>query len=114
MKRNAIKGTSTNGAGGHQRHSATTFAKVLDGRKQPIRGLWIRGARYYAQLTVEDHTTGAKQVRRVPLVDKDGQPAGTTAQAVAIMERLKVHRADNDMPTVHRCPKFADYVETYV
>ena len=31
-----------------------TFAKVLDGRKQPIRGLWIRGTRYYARLNVEN------------------------------------------------------------
>jgi hypothetical protein len=35
-----------------QVHShAPTFAKVLDGRKQPVRGLWQRGARFYAQLT---------------------------------------------------------------
>ena len=31
-----------------------TFSKVLDGRKQPIRGLWIRGTRYYARLNVEN------------------------------------------------------------
>jgi hypothetical protein len=31
-----------------QAHGAT-FAKVLDGRKQPIRGLWIRGTRYYGR-----------------------------------------------------------------
>ena len=31
-----------------------TFAKVVDGRKQPIRGLWVRNERYYAQMTVED------------------------------------------------------------
>jgi hypothetical protein len=31
-----------------------TFAKVLDGRKQAIRGPWIRGSRYYARLRVEN------------------------------------------------------------
>ena len=38
-----------------------TFAKVLDGRKQPIRGLWIRGTRYYARLNVENPLTGIKK-----------------------------------------------------
>ena len=99
---------------GRQSHSGAKFSKVLDGRKQPIRGLWIRGSRFYARLTVEDPTTGVKEVRRGPLVDKDGKPATTTPQAVAIMERLKVNRIDGDLPTVHRCPKFADYVTTYL
>ena len=114
MKSKAMAGSSTSEVSGHQCHSEAKFAKVIDGRKQPIRGLWIRGDRYYAQLTVEDPSTGVKQVRRVPLLDKDGKPATTTAQAVAIMERLKVNRTDGDMPTVHRCPKFADYVVTYL
>jgi hypothetical protein len=33
---------------GHQ----ATFTKVVDGRKQPIRGLRVRNQRYYAQITV--------------------------------------------------------------
>jgi hypothetical protein len=36
-------------------------------RKRPIRGLWRRNDRYYAQLTVEDPNTGVKRVKRVPL-----------------------------------------------
>jgi hypothetical protein len=31
-----------------------SFAKVLDGRKQPIRGLWIYNGYFYARLSVED------------------------------------------------------------
>ncbi len=54
-----------------QAHGAT-FAKVLDGRKQPIRGLWIRGTRYYARLNVENPLTGIKKNQRVPLVTKEG------------------------------------------
>ena len=42
------------------------FAKVLDGRKQPIRGLWVRNGRYYARLTVEDPITGLKKMSGVP------------------------------------------------
>ena len=45
-----------------KRHNhALTFSKVLDGRKQPIRGLWIRGARYYARLSVENPIIGVKK-----------------------------------------------------
>jgi hypothetical protein len=36
---------------------------VLDQRKRPIRGLWERNGRYYAQITVEDVNTGLKRVR---------------------------------------------------
>ena len=56
----------------------STFSKVMDGRKQPIRGLWIRGARYYARLNVENPLTGIKKNRRVPLIDKDGNPVTRT------------------------------------
>ena len=30
------------------------YERVLDGRKQPIRGLWRRGEKFYARLTVQD------------------------------------------------------------
>jgi hypothetical protein len=44
-----------------------TYSKVMDKRKRPIRGLWERNGRFYAQLTVEDQVTGVKQVKRVPM-----------------------------------------------
>lgn len=110
-----MKGTSTNGTGSNdgQTHAAR-FAKVFDGRKQPIRGLWIRGDRYYAQLTVENPVNGAKSVKRIPLTDKDGNPVSSTATAVAAMESLRVKRADNDLPNLRRTPKFSDFVVTYL
>src|SRR6478752_7566537 len=74
---------------------ALTFAKVSNGRKQPIRGLWKRGDRFYAQLKVENPVTGVKKTRRVPLVDKDDKPLTTTAQAVAELRRLQTQRIDN-------------------
>jgi hypothetical protein len=40
-----------------QSHGAS-FAKDLDGRKQPIRGLWERNGRFYAQLAFEEAITG--------------------------------------------------------
>jgi len=107
--------TSTNDTGGSGQSShALTFAKVVDGRKQPIRGLWIRGDRFYAQLAIENPVNGEKRVQRVPLMDKDGNAVTTTAEAVAAMERLKVKRADNDLPTLRRTPKFGEYAKTYI
>ena len=38
------------------RHDASRYRKVLDGRKQPIRGLWQRGDRFYARVKV-NHLT---------------------------------------------------------
>ncbi len=35
-------------------HQALPYLKVFDERKHPIRGLWVRNGRYYAQLTIED------------------------------------------------------------
>jgi len=48
-------------------HRCAAYSKVMDKRKRPIRGLWERNGRYYAQLTVEDQVTGIKQVKRVPM-----------------------------------------------
>jgi len=96
-----------------QSHEAN-FAKVLDGRKQPIRGLWVRNGRYYAQLKIENPITGLKKTRRVPLNDKDGKPVPTVAQAVAELKRLQTQRSDNQLPVMGRTPKFSDYVVRYL
>ena len=61
-----------------RQHRAARYTKVLDQRKRPIRGLWERNGRYYAQITMEDQVNGVKQVRRVPL-----EGATTGAQAGA-------------------------------
>ena len=73
---------------------AFNFTKALHGRKQPIRGLWIRNGRYYAQLTFEDGHTGLKQTRCVPRLDKEQNPVSTVPQAVEEMNRLRVKRSD--------------------
>jgi integrase len=98
----------------NRRAHALMFAKVLDGRKQPIRGLWIRGSRYYARLSVENPITGVKKTRRVPLIDKDGNAVQTDAQAVCELKRLQTKRSDNALPTLTRTPKFADYAAHYL
>jgi len=116
MKRNASQRSSESSTNiSAQAHShATTFAKVLDGRKQPVRGLWQRGARFYAQLSVEDFSTGEKRVRRVPLVNSEGNPVETVAQAIAELNRLRTQRSDDTLPKLGRTPTFADYADAYL
>ncbi|HUA64392.1 MAG TPA: tyrosine-type recombinase/integrase [Alphaproteobacteria bacterium] len=81
---------------------------MLDQRKQPIRGLWERNGRYYAQITVEDQTTGLKRVKRVPL-----EGATTSAQAVAKFQELLTQRRKGAPPVLKRTPKFADNAKQY-
>jgi integrase len=112
MKRHV---TDSNRTSSNQRQAhGPTFAKVLDGRKQPIRGLWVRNGRYYARLNVENPVTGIKKTRRVPLVDKDGGAVQTVPQAVAELKRLQTHRADNSLRTLERTPKFGHYAAKYL
>jgi integrase len=106
------EGGSSTGAKVHSH--APTFAKVLDGRKQPVRGLWQRGARFYAQLSIEDFSAGGKRVRRVPLVNSDGHPVETVPQAVAELNRLRTQRSDDALPKLGRTPTFADYADAYL
>jgi integrase len=110
------KESSTAGTGrpGTAQTHAASFAKVFDGRKQPIRGLWERNGRFYAQLKVENSITGIKKTRRVPLLDKDRNPVTTVAQAIAELNRLRTQRADNTLPVLGRTPKFGDYAARYL
>lgn len=101
--------TAQNEALGKLEGAAYRFFKVLDGRKQPVRGLWVRNGRYYARLTVEDAATGDKSVRRVAL-----EKATTVPQAVEAMRELQVQRKGNDLPVLRRTPKFNEYVEAYL
>jgi hypothetical protein len=115
MNAQAATRSSTNGhVVGHQQSHGFNFSKVLDGRKQPIRALWVRNGRFYAQLKIENPVTGLKKTRRVPLNDLDGQPVQTVAQAVAELKRLQTQRADNRLPVLERTPKFADYALRYL
>jgi integrase len=107
---NAVAGASSVKRQNH----GLSFAKVCDGRKQPIRGLWVRNGRFYAQLRIENPITGVKKTRRVLLVDADQVPVRSSAQAVAQMARLRTQRVDNALPVLARQPKFADYAVQYI
>jgi hypothetical protein len=89
-----------------KQHRQATYRKVLDKRKRPVRGLWERNRRYYAQITVEDQLTGIKQVKRVPL-----EGVTTRAQAVAKLQKLLTQRRKGILPVLKRTPLFADYAK---
>lgn len=100
---------------GGKRHYEAQFIKVRDGRKHSIRGLWKRNDRYYAQLTVFDPNTGKHRVQRIPLVDKQGEPVSSVAQAVAVMEGLRTKRRDTGLDVqVRRAPSFGKYADHYL
>lgn len=90
-------------------HAGATYHKVSDGRKRAIRGLWQRGSRFYARISVEDLNTGRKQVRRVPLAG-----VHTVAQAQSAMRTLLTKREENDLPVLKRTPKFSECVKQYL
>lgn len=89
-------------------HAQAVYQKVCDGRKRPVRGLWIRNGRFYARLSVLDPNTGQKKVRRVPL-----EGIETVPQAQAELRRLLTLRESNQLPALKRTPKFADCVRDY-
>jgi len=112
MKRNATESTQTSRT--ERQSHATHFTKVLDGRKHPIRGLWVRNGRFYARLNIENPVNGIKETRRVSLVDKEGNAVQTVPQAVAELKRLQTHRADGVLLSLRRTPKFSEYADKYL
>jgi integrase len=105
---------SQNDSSIQRRSHGLTFSKVKDGRKQDIRGLWVRNGRYYGRLKVENPITGIKKTTWVSLVDKDNKPVETVPQAVTELNRLKTHRGDNTLRNLGRTPKLSDFVLKYL
>src|SRR5262249_10492991 len=77
-------------AGRGVKHRAAQYRTVTDGRKQRIRGLWIRGSRFYARLNVADPLTGEIKTRRIPLLDKEGKPVQSVAQHLSWSTQQKI------------------------
>ena len=93
MNPNETVSNPTNDKSSIPRH--LQYQCVRNGRKQKIRGLWVRNGRYYAQMTVKDPHTGKTKVSKIPLkMEENGipRPVATVAEAVAAQEKLKVQR----------------------
>ena len=83
------------------------YERVLDGRKQPIRGLWRRGEKFYARLTVQDKS-GNKLEKRIPLTARNGSDARDE------MLRLQLGRSAQPSEPLRCAAKLKDYVATYI
>lgn len=107
MNANVIVSNPTAAVKVRKSHSPYKYRKVLDGRKQPIRGLWERNGKFIARLSVEDDN-GMKRTKWAPL-----EGAATVAQAVEQLKTLHVDRVRNTLPALKLTPKFADYADKY-
>ena len=109
MKANATASSQPVAVVRRNSHSRYQYKKVLDGRKQPIRGLRERNGKFIARMAMEDDV-GKKENRRVLL-----EGTKTIAQA---QEQLKtaphLDQSRNDLPVLKRTLKFADYAEQYL
>ena len=109
MQPDAMTSSSGNPSIKSRRHRTARYQKVCDARKHPVRGLWIRNDRYYAQITVEESETGLKTVKRVPL-----EGANTDAQAIEKFEDLKADRRKGAVTIFKLTPKFTEYADEYL
>jgi integrase len=80
------------------------YLKVLDGRSQPIRGLWKtrKTGAFYAQLQIDGKTAW------IPLPQ-----ATTRAQAVDELNKLKTERKEGKLVVVKHAPKLVDAIESF-
>jgi integrase len=113
MKANATASTGQTVV--RRQHGSSQYSKVFDQRKRRVRGLWERNGAFYAQLTVVDEASAQKTVRRTRLEDADGHPVCTVAEAVKVMNKLKVRQAENGLSLIpKRTPTFAEYAGQYL
>ncbi len=80
------------------------FNSARDARNRKVRGLWIRGERYYAQMRVP----GEKSARKIPLV------AQTLADAKVEMARRRVEAREGALPKGGVKPSLADHARDYL
>ena len=93
-------------------HSARSanFIAARDSRNRKVRGLWIRGNRYYLQYRVP----GERSARRVPLV-KNGRPTASLTEALeARDEILYARRHGSSMPARGRKPLLSAAIAEYI
>jgi integrase len=77
------------------------FLKVLDGRKQPVRGLWKRGDVYYAQIVHQGKQT------------KERLEARTSAEAITALNALKVRRSEGTLKIIRHKLTLSEAIAQY-
>ena len=74
---------------------------------KPIRGLWVRGRKYYAQMIVS-WPDGSKHETKVPL------KATNLTEAREAHRKLLVQRSEGDATYYGECSKFWEYAQLYL
>jgi len=96
------------------RNHGAHFTAVTDSRNRKIRGLWVRGGRYYAQFRMP----GEKSARKEPLTKKEGGdsvPVENYSEAIAARdELLHSRRHGKPMSPKGRKPLLNDAVAEYI
>jgi integrase len=93
-------------------HSARSanFIAARDSRNRKVRGLWIRGNRYYLQYRLP----GERSARKVPLF-KDGRPAANLSEALESRDEiLYARRHGVSMPARGRKPLLSVAIAEYI
>jgi integrase len=83
------------------------FERVLNSRKEKIRGLWKRGLKYYAQLRMEVGN-GQTRPKMIPL------QAATLDQARAELEKTRTHYREGKLPSPGHRPLFSAFADEYL
>ena len=83
------------------------FVKVVDGRKQPIRGLWRRGGVFYARIGIR-RADGTVRDSRIPLKGR------TIATAKEELSALRKKNRESGLLTPQESPQLATYVPRYL
>jgi len=83
------------------------FEKVCDGKGKPIRGLWKRGSRYYAQITLPRPDGSAKETKQ-PLEAKN------LTEAREAHRKLLVERSEGRAVFCGQAPFFEEYAQLYL
>ena len=99
---------------GRMAHGRHSYQKVLDGRKQPIRGLWTRNGYFIARVTVPKPESGRNTAKWVTLTDADGNKISTLTDARPALEKLRTQKHDDDMPVLGKVPTLGEYVPEYL
>jgi site-specific recombinase XerD len=83
------------------------FEKVRDGKGNPIRGLWKRGSRYYAQITLT-RPDGSKKETKLAL------EATNLSEARLAHRKLLVQRSEGQAVFSGQAPLFEEYARLYL
>lgn len=83
------------------------FEAVLNSRKRKVRGLWKRGAHYYAQVRI-DLGNGRTSPRRIRL-EADNLKAATEE-----LEKTRTKNRAGKLPAPGHRPKFEDFAKEYL